>query len=285
MNTIVTSGFFPSATLDASQLSGTGTDHIRWGTSGAQSGYMFRGSAADVQLDGSEFVIGTFVHRNFPINVTSRFDVDLKVNVLFEDGSTSDFTFTFNHNETPNNTANPEDLVDLPTFVSPKVVTVDGKEYKAVLSGFKLDGQIVRRFVSPESGVNHAEIVCLFAPQPGAPDVIICDLRHQGTAAGQGDEYVELLNKGSEPDDLSGWVLECKSTGRSFTFPAGTTIQPGQRIRVYTNESHPDFGGHSFGSAQEIWKDKGDIARLRKDNFVVDQYGYGDKAQNRVPAP
>lgn len=105
-------------------------------------------------LDGTEFTLGTFTHENYPITgmPQNEFDVDLAVRVVFEDGTEADFSFRFHHNETPNVGPAPEDLVDLPTFVSPETVTIDGEEYAVLISGFKQGGQVVRRFVSPENG-------------------------------------------------------------------------------------------------------------------------------------
>jgi hypothetical protein len=37
-----------------------------------------------------------------------------------------------------------------------------------------------------------------------------------------------------------------------FTFPA-YVLQPGERIRVYTNEIHPESGGFIFGSVKAVW--------------------------------
>jgi len=72
-----------------------------------------------VLLDGSEFVLGTFTHDNFPVYgfQPSQFDVDLRVHVDFNGGALArDFSFRFHHNETPNIGPAPEDLVDLPTL-------------------------------------------------------------------------------------------------------------------------------------------------------------------------
>ncbi|MFF3504379.1 choice-of-anchor K domain-containing protein [Streptomyces sp. NPDC003247] len=285
MTTVVTSGVFPATTPAISPVDGLGTPDVRWGSSGSQSGYQFRGAAADVQLDGTEFVVGTFVHRNLPTNVSpSQFDVQLRVNVMFEDGSTTDLDFSFHHNETPNTTnSSPadDDLVDLETFVHPQPVTIDGKQYRAVLSGFKRNGQIVQQFRSPEGGINFAEVVCMFTLDE--PDVIISDLRYLGTGAGQPDEYVEIFNKGGAAQDLTGWVVESKPTGHTYAFPPGTLIQPGRRYRVYTNQNHQESGGFSFGSAREVWRDQGGIARLVHDGFVVDQHPYLDKGFNTSP--
>ena len=69
----------------------------------------------------------------------------------------------------------------------------------------------------------------------------------------ESDEYVEITNLGSEPQDLAGWVLKDISEGYpSFTFPS-YVLAPEQSIRVYTNEIHPEYGGFSFGYGKAIW--------------------------------
>jgi len=69
----------------------------------------------------------------------------------------------------------------------------------------------------------------------------------------ESDEYVEITNLGSEPVDIAGWVLKDLSEGYpSFTFPS-YMLQPGQSVRVYTNEIHPEYGGFSFRYGKAIW--------------------------------
>lgn len=164
MASAVTSGVWPSMTASPPGLGGLGTSNVRWGVpaGGGQSGYRFAGGTVEVLTDGTEFVLGTFTHDNFPVYGFSpnQFDVDLRVNVVFSGGALArDFSFRFHHNETPNNTANPEDLVDLPTLQSPETVEIDGEEYALVIAGFKQGGQIVTRFVSGENAANSADIV------------------------------------------------------------------------------------------------------------------------------
>ncbi|GAG14144.1 unnamed protein product, partial [marine sediment metagenome] len=53
--------------------------------------------------------------------------------------------------------------------------------------------------------------------------------------------------------DLEGWVIKDISEGYpSLTFPT-YILQPGESIRVYTNEIHPEYGGFSFGSEKAVW--------------------------------
>ena len=279
MSTATTTGTWPSASLAASEFSGLGTEHVTWGDGG--SGYAFRGGKVDVKLDGHEFTLGTFTHENFPIKPLSQnqFDVDLKVKIAFDDGTKSDFTFRFHHFETPNNSSSPDDVVDLPTFVSPQTVKVNGSEYAVVISGFKYDGQIVRQFVSPENGSNSADIVAMFS-KVGKPEVVLTNVVYKGQKKGsQADEYVEIQNRGTVKAEISGWKLGADDPGQDYTFPAGTVLEPGQRIRVYTNEMHPGYGGFSYGSKRSIWNDKGDTARLHDANgHQVSEFPYGDRA-------
>ena len=91
---------------------GVPTSSINWGvTSGTpQSGYDFTGTLPPPQtLPGPSpcFLLATFTHRNFEVSSPSLTSVQLDVVlVLSVDGVQTaplNFTFTFNHEETPNN--------------------------------------------------------------------------------------------------------------------------------------------------------------------------------------
>ncbi|MBT2420314.1 lamin tail domain-containing protein [Streptomyces sp. ISL-22] len=280
MGIIRTSGKWTAVRPSPNGITGVGTEHVEWGdpTESRKSGYRFTGGETQALLNGTEFTLATFTHENFPINSGNmrEWDVELQVNVAFEDGKTKDFTFTFHHNETDNSGAHPEDIVSLPEFISPETVTVDGQPYKVMLSGFKRGGQIVRQFDSPENGSNRADIVAVFA-KPGKPDVAITRVEAEGTVPGtQADEYVEVFNRGTEAADMSGWTLRARNSGKQFTFPAGTALKPGSRYRVHTNERHPETGGFSFGSSEPVWDDVADVAVLSDDKGKqVSRFRYG----------
>lgn len=108
--------------------------------------------------------------------------------------------------------------------------------------------------------------------------VRIDDIDYKGTAGTNGtDEYVEITNSGTNDVDLNGWVLRDVYGGQEFSWP-NYTLRPGQKIRVYTGEIHPETGGFSFGSNQAIWNNKGDAAELLDaSGKVVSSFAYGDK--------
>ena len=123
---------------------------------------------------------------------------------------------------------------------------------------------------SEESGNMQESDISSFSPGqdtettiPGV-DLIISKVFFDGLVPQtESDEYVEIKNRGNEPVDLAGWVLVNASQGYpSFTFPT-YVIQPGESVRVYTNEVHPEYGGFSFGSSEAVWNnDDPDTAAL-----------------------
>ncbi|MFC9506182.1 choice-of-anchor K domain-containing protein [Streptomyces sp. NPDC057002] len=252
MSNAVTEGVWTSTTVDDPKYNptGLGTDHVEWGV-GTKSGYRFSGGSVPVKLDGTEFTLGTFTHENKPLDggVTGReFDVHLKVAITFQDQVEHYFSFRFHHNETDDG----PDFVTLDEFRSPETAMIDGEKYHVVISGFKQDGKITRRFVSPEDGSNSADIVAMFTAKNKKPR-LEASVNRQGVNPGESDEYVELRNIGNAPLDLSGYTISGPNTDKKFTFPAGAELEAGDRIRVYTNETHPETGGYSFNSPEPIW--------------------------------
>lgn len=72
-------------------------------------------------------------------------------------------------------------------------------------------------------------------------------------------ESVVLLNRGGETVDLGGWVLRDESSLHRYEFPAGTTLGPGDRLRVASVCGASD---HCFGDRETVWSNGGDTALL-----------------------
>lgn len=69
----------------------------------------------------------------------------------------------------------------------------------------------------------------------------------------EADEYVSVKNYGDQPLNLEGWELINLTEGKPwYTFPF-YVLHPGMTVRVYTNQYHEDWGGHSFNWPEPVW--------------------------------
>ncbi len=69
----------------------------------------------------------------------------------------------------------------------------------------------------------------------------------------EADEYVQIANIGEASVDLGGWRLaDISDETPEFTF-SSYDLNPGARVRVYSNEVHPEWGGFTFGRGTSIW--------------------------------
>ena len=77
------------------------------------------------------------------------------------------------------------------------------------------------------------------------------------------DEYVVLRNDGSASLDLSGWTVT-DAAGKTYEFPAGTTLSPGESLTLYTGDGttrHPDY---YWGREGAVWNNDGDVVTVRR---------------------
>ena len=61
-----------------------------------------------------------------------------------------------------------------------------------------------------------------------------------------------------------GWKVQDVSEGEpAFTFKQSFLLNPGQRVRIYTNQTHPEWGGFSFAWPGPVWNNnQPDVAGL-----------------------
>lgn len=166
-------------------VNGDPISSISWGvTTGQQSGYDFIATLPPpFTLPGPipYFSLGTFQHRNFVVGepwlVSAELDVVL---VLAVDGVPTgplNFSFTLNHDETPNNldpcpypTPPGEGCTDRVTIVAsaePTTFNVDGVDYTLEMS-FLDNGSPVDEFITREGDiVNSSGLVGQFTLPPG----------------------------------------------------------------------------------------------------------------------
>ena len=198
---------------------GTPTSIIRWGdTSGSQSGYDFTGTLPPpFTLPGPIpfFSLGSFTHRNFEVDDPSltsvQLDVVLAINVDGVPRAPLTFTFTFNHQETPNNqtpcpypTPVGEGCTDRVTIVAsptPTTFNVDGFDYTLSMS-FLNNGNPVSEFITREGGtINSSGLVGEFTPPPIPPGTPVLNVDKSGPAtmnpAEWGNFAIDVRNAGT----------------------------------------------------------------------------------------
>jgi micrococcal nuclease len=91
--------------------------------------------------------------------------------------------------------------------------------------------------------------------------MVIGLIDYKGTPWEEPDEFVEVLNDGTEPIQLKGWTLSDEDQ-HVFTFP-NFVLGPGQHCRVYTNQYSPTTCGFSFFNPYPIWENDADCAYLK----------------------
>lgn len=76
------------------------------------------------------------------------------------------------------------------------------------------------------------------------------------------DEYVEFRNAGEAPIDLSGWTVTDEAN-RSYTFPDGTTLQPGSTLTLHSGSGEDDDAAVYWGASGPVWNNDGDTVTVR----------------------
>ncbi|HEX7351080.1 lamin tail domain-containing protein [Brachybacterium sp.] len=98
-----------------------------------------------------------------------------------------------------------------------------------------------------------ATVLAPAAPALAAPaDVRISEVESDDPDGSA--DWVELVNSGADPVDLSGWFLRDDDDSRDWQIPAGTVIAPGEHLVLDHEDAAP--GGFDFGLG------KADAARL-----------------------
>jgi hypothetical protein len=86
---------------------------------------------------------------------------------------------------------------------------------------------------------------------PTTMDVIEGDANGDGVRDANGDEFVELVNVGMEPLDLSGFQVDDNSTTGSFVFPMGTLLPQGEAVVVFAS-GNLNMSLLEFGNARAL---------------------------------
>ncbi len=79
------------------------------------------------------------------------------------------------------------------------------------------------------------------------------------------DEYVVFENRGDDDLDLSGWTVRDES-GRTYTFPDGTVLGPGEQVTLRSGSGTDGGGDYYWGAAGPVWNNDGDTVTVETAN-------------------
>ena len=141
------------------------------------------------------------------------------------------------------------------------------------------------------AGAEHDVFIFQVAhPVSGTSDVVINELMADNETiakdeAGVYEDWIELFNKGNAAVDLSGYTLSDKADDlKKWTFPAGTTLQPGNYLIVWADEDSAEAPMHANF---RLSKSGETVFLSRPDGTVADQASFGaqqtDMGFARVP--
>ncbi len=75
-------------------------------------------------------------------------------------------------------------------------------------------------------------------------------------------EWIELRNPADAPVDTAGWSLRDESSVHRLVFPAGTSLEPGGRIRVFSGCGDDTASELFWCAGGPVWDNAGDTAFL-----------------------
>jgi hypothetical protein len=105
--------------------------------------------------------------------------------------------------------------------------------------------------------------------------VVINEIHYDPADPTSPAEFIELLNAGDQPQDLTGWSFD---DGISYAFADGTTILPGETLVIAEDPATvlARFGADAVGPWTGGLSNKGERLRLRDHtNTTVDEVTYG----------
>ena len=97
----------------------------------------------------------------------------------------------------------------------------------------------------------------------GGSVVIECIFYDGVVPRSEADEYVQIANLGNSDANIDGWRITDVADGSPSLFFPELVRRPGDRIRVYTNQRHDEWGGLGFGYGRAVWNNSSpDVAAL-----------------------
>lgn len=132
--------------------------------------------------------------------------------------------------------------------------------------------------ITPTSSIT---LQALFEPDENGSDILINEINYNSDDAFDTEDWVELINRSSEPIDISGWAFADENDDHVFTLPENTIMDGGSYIvlcvdtsvfRTHFPDAVPILGNTGFG-----FSGGGEVLRLFDGaGNLVDSVEYDD---------
>lgn len=88
-------------------------------------------------------------------------------------------------------------------------------------------------------------------------------------------EWIDIVNRGSEPVGLRGWSIQDESSSHRFRFPEEYVLGADQRVRISSGCGTPDADQLFWCDEDPVWSNSGDTAYLLDPSGnVVDRFAF-----------
>ncbi len=120
-------------------------------------------------------------------------------------------------------------------------------------------------------------LACWLLPSPARAEVVIAEFMAANDHTlededGNASDWIELLNAGSSPENLSGWSLTDKaSSPRQWLFPA-VTLAPGARMLVFASGENRRDPGRELHTNFKLSENGEYLALVKPDGSVAHAY-------------
>ena len=89
-------------------------------------------------------------------------------------------------------------------------------------------------------------------------------------------EYVEIANRGTADQDMSGWSVTGSKGDERYTFPPGYVLAAGAVVRLHSGQNGVDAPpADIYWTTKNVWNNKGETVYLwDSQGNLVDTYSY-----------
>ena len=111
------------------------------------------------------------------------------------------------------------------------------------------------------------------------PGVVAVDVNYDPPGAdgeNAADEFALIQNEGDATVDISGWIVRDESSQHRYVFPAGTTLTPGDALRLRSGCGTDSANDVYWCADGAVWSNGGDTVLLQTPaGTVASRFKYG----------